>query len=299
MWKSDWKVLSLGAIVASLGLSACGVSASMNEAVSSVGASPYLQVHLTADVSGAGAQQAKLQQALTSLSVDVFESSTTGSALSQSVGTTNSEVDVNVGSTPLLQLRQIGKDAYVEVDVTALAGVPGVTLTQQQLSLYQLLFGGRWFEVPASLIANSTPTSAATQASAAKDQAAGQTIVDQLTTLIDATPYTTLPGGGYSQTGTLASVVTAVLPTIESLAGHTINTGTVSGTYTISIAMSGTTATGGSIHITTPNGTTGDATVGLDATVAHAVHDVVAPSGAIIITPTLIKQLEGQVSAPG
>jgi hypothetical protein len=58
--------------------------------------------------------------------------------------------------------------------------------------------------------------------------------------------------------------------------------------------MSGVTATGGSIEITAPSGSSGNASVGIHAAVTHDADTVVAPTGATIITPSLLKSLLAQ-----
>jgi hypothetical protein len=304
MKKSDWKVFSVGAVAASLALAACGASASLDGAVSSLGASPYLQVHLTASFTGTGSQQ--VQQILAGFSYNVIEASTTGQALSQSVGNIDSEVDVNLANQTLLALREVGTNLYFELDAQALANIPGLGLTPQQLAAIELVADNRWFEVPQSLITSLEPSSTPTKAQTAKEQAIVQALLKSLTTVIEATPYTTLPDGGYSQTGTLASIAKAVLPAVASAMGantassfsaFSFDTGKVRGTYTLGVTLSGSTATGASIKITAPNGSSGNATLEVDATVAHATVSVGAPTGATVLTRSLITALEGQVTS--
>ena len=292
MRSGQWKIFAVGAVVASLGLAACGVKASMDQAISSLGASPDVQVHLTGSVSGPDSSQA--QAALNVLTMDMRYSSASGAALSQSKGNVNSEVDVNVGSQSFVEVRQIDSNLYLLVNVSALSDIPGVNLSQAEISTLQLTLGGRWFEFPKSLIDTYLPTSAKVKAQAAKDQGAEQKILDEVSSVIEATSYTTLPGGGYSQTGSLESIVKAVLPTVETLSGHQIHPSAVKGSYTIGVTMSGVTATGGSIEITAPDGTSGDQSISLHATVAHAALSVAVPAGATVITPALLKGLLAQ-----
>jgi hypothetical protein len=291
---SNWKIFSVGAVIASLTLAACGATASLNSAISSVSASEYLQVHFTASISGADAQKA--EPILSTLSYDVIESSTSGQPLSQSTGQVNAEIDVNVGSQALVSIRDVGTNFYFEVNAQALASLPSVNLPSQTIAAIELLLDNRWFEVPASLITANEPTPP-TAAQTAKYQAIVQEIINDLTSVIEANNYTTLPGGGFSQTGTLQSIITAVLPTVEKLDSSAPNPGKVPGTYTVAIKMSGSTATGASISITAPNGSLGDSTAEIDATIAHAAITVSAPADATTITPAIIAQLEGSVAA--
>jgi hypothetical protein len=194
----------------------------------------------------------------------------------------------------LADVRVVDSNVYVLVNISAAASVPGVNVPSTQVAPLQLLLGGRWFELPKSLLTSLTPTPTATStAQADKGAAAARAIFDDLSKLIANTSYTSLPNGGYSETGTLASVVKAVLPTIDTLSGTPLPTTDVKGTYTLTVTAPGSTATGGSISVTAPGGVTGQGndTVGLDVTVAHASVAVVAPTGATVITPSLFKGL--------
>lgn len=286
------KLWIVGIVAASLGLSACGATASLNDAVSSLGSSPYLQVHLTGSVAGPDSTQA--QQVANALSVDLSYANPTGGALAQSQGTANAEMVVNAGGAPLLDVREVGGNLYAMLNVTAIANVPTANVSAAETSALQLLVGGRWFEFPASLLNSYVPTSAAAAATTAKERALGTKLIDDLTSLISDTSYTTLASGGYAQTGTLESVVKALWPTIAAAGDTSTMPSNVPGTYAVTITTSGSSATGGSVAITAPNGTSGSDTVTLNATVAHASDAVVAPTGATIITRALLKGLLAQ-----
>lgn len=287
------KLWIVGAVASSLVLAACGVSASIDQAVSSIGASPYLQVHLTASATGMGSTQA--QSLLGALSVDMHYASSNGGTLSQSANSVNSEVMINDSGQTLLDLRQVDKNLYVRVDLTPLSSIPGIDISAQQLSNYQLLVGNRWFEFSPDLVKSFLPTTTINAAQTSKEQAAARAILDAVTSLIDKTPYTTLSGGGYSQTGTLDSVVKAVLPALNGYTGTSFNPSSVKGTYTIGFTMSGATATGGSLSITAPKGSNGNATLSLHASLTHDNLSVVAPSDATVITNSTLTQLLSQV----
>ena len=289
------KMMIVGLVGASLGLASCGAQASIDQAVSSLGSSPDLQLHFTGSASGPDAAQ--VQKVLSTLSLDMNYSNPSGAALSQSSGTANAEILVNAGTQTLADVRVVDSNLYVLVNISAVADIPGVTLPATQVAALQLILGGRWFELPKSLLTSIAPAPSATStAQAAKVAAAERTILDDLSNLIANTAYTTLPNGGYSQTGTLASVVKAVLPTIQSLSGSTLPSTTVKGNYTLTVTASGSNATGGSISVTAPSGVTGQGndTVGLNVTVAHASLSIVAPTGATIITPSLFQGLLSQ-----
>ena len=283
-----------GVVAASLGLSACGATASLNDAVTSLGSSPYLQVHLSAAAAGPGTTQA--QQMLSALSVDLSYQNPTGASLASSQGAANAELIVNAGGAALIDVREVASNVYVMLNLSALSNVPDESLSPTETSALELLFGGRWFELPASLINSYVPQGAAATATAAKERALGSKIIDDLTTLISDTSYTTLASGGYSQTGTLASVVKAVWPTIAAADGDLTTPSDVPGTYAVTITTSGSSTTGGSVAITAPGATGVDETVTLNATVAHASDDIAAPTGATVITPALLKGLLAQAT---
>lgn len=295
-------VLILGAVMASLGLSACssGTKATIDQSVASLGAQADLQVHFTASVSGSGVAEA--QRVLQVVSMDTRYVNPSGGPLSQANGMDNAEILLNVGAKSLLDVRVINGNAYLYADLTAINSIPGIPLTgkdQTELAAVQLFLGGKWFEVPAQLVNTVLPTSAAAKAQAAKDQAIVRTILDALTNLIDEGPATSLASGGYSETGTLESVLQALEPTIASVDPSASTTGPVPGSYTLTLTNSGSAATGGSISITAPqgNGTPGNATVSLSATVTHDDDPIAVPPDVTVITPALIQQLEGSSSS--
>jgi hypothetical protein len=296
-------VLILGVVVASLGLSACGsgTKATIDSSVASLGAQPDLQIHFTASVSGSGTAEA--QNVLGVISMDTRYATPSGGPLSQANGSANSEVIVNVGATPLLDLRAIGTNFYVQVDLSAVNEIPGLPLTSQdqsELGALQLFLGGKWFEIPSKLLSSELPSSAAAKAKTAQDQAIARTIFDALSKLIDNGHATALSSGGYSETGTLQSVLKALLPTIQGLdPSAAASAGPVQGTYTLTLTNSGSVATGGSISITAPegSGSPGDATVTVQAAVTHNSDPVDVPTDVTVITPALIQQLEGSASS--
>jgi hypothetical protein len=286
------KILIIGLAAAALGLSSCGVTASLDQAVSSLGSSPDLQLHFTATATGADSAQA--QKILNVVSLDVRYSNPSGGPLSQSGSTANSEIVVNVGSQTLADIRVIDSNAYLLVNVATVASIPGVNLPQSELSAAELIFGGHWYEVPKSLIDASLPASTKVSAETTKQVAAEKKILDEISSVIETTKYATLPDGGYTQTGSLESIVQAVLPTINSLTSTPIQPKSVKGTYTLTVTTSGSAATGGSITVTAPSGSSGNQSVGLSVTVAHANIGISVPAGATVITPSILKGLESE-----
>ena len=284
------KSIMVGVLVASLALSACGVSASIDKSLASLGASPDVQIHLTASFTGAnGALAASI---LKGMSLDIHLANPSGAALSQASGPADAEFIFNVAGKSLVDIRSVGGSAYVNLDLSSLGSIPGLPLSSTQIAAAQLVVGGRWFELPKSLITSMVPKNAATAATAAQDQTIERTILDKIAKVIDTAKYTTLSGGGYSETGTIQSIVNAVAPTLEGLTHASASPGKVKGLYTLTLTNSGSTATGGSISITAPNGSKGNATGTLTASVTHDSDAVVAPTGATVITPDLLKQLQ-------
>jgi hypothetical protein len=143
------------------------------------------------------------------------------------------------------------------------------------------------------------PTSAAVKAQAAKEQGIERKILDAVSKLIDKGHAKSLSGGGYSETGTLESVLKAIEPTIVGLDPSAATAGPVPGSYTLTLTNAGSVATGGSISITAPagGGTAGSATVSLKATVTHDSDPIDVPSGVTVITPALIRQLAGSTTS--
>ena len=284
------KSIVVGFVVASLALSACGVSASVKQSVASLGASSDVQVLLTASFAGAGSAQAA--SILTGTSLDIHLANPSGAPLSQSTGQVDAEFIVKVAGTSFADIRSVGGNAYIYLDGSSLSSIPGLSFSAAQLVAAKLLLVGRWFELPKSLITSMVPTNATTEAKRAQAQAIERTILDEIAKVIDSSKYTTLAGGGYSEIGSIQSIVNAVAPTIENLTHSTASPVSLKGHYTLTLTNSGSTATGGSISITAPSGSQGNATGTLTAIVTHSSDPIVAPSGATIITPALLQQLK-------
>jgi hypothetical protein len=221
----------------------------------------------------------------------------TGAALSQATSL-NSEVTVNIDNTALLDLRTVGGNLYVLINASALQGIPSLPISANDLSAADSLLGGRWFELPKSLLNSylrseraKLKAEGATPPATAKEVQEEQTIVAALTKFIENTPSTTLASGGFSETASLQAFVNALWPTFTTLDPSSAAEPTdVKGSYTLTLSTSGSTVTGGSISITAP-GSGGDDTVGLRATVAHNGATIVAPSNATVLSESVLKGL--------
>ncbi len=295
-------VLVLGVVAASLSLSACGstTKATIDSSVASLGAQPNLQVHFSASVAGSGTAEA--QKVLGVVSMDTRFDSTSGDPLSQANNKIDSEVTINVGSKPLVDMRGIGSNLYVEFDLSSVSSIPGLPLSaqdQSELGALELFLDGKWYEIPSSLVKSELPATAASKAKAAEVQSTERKIFDALATLIDRGHAKSLASGGYSETGTLQSVLKAVLPTIASLDPSSLGTPAVPGTYSLTLTNAGSVATSASISITAPEGSSGsgNATVTLNAAVTHDDDTIAVPSSVTVITQALLQQLLGSASS--
>jgi hypothetical protein len=289
--------LVAGLVATSVALSACGsasAKATLHELVGSLGSSPDLQVTLTA--SAAHTPSAEAPKVLGVFSVEMLYENPSGGALSRSGGNANSEFVVKVSGTPLLDIREVDSNVYAYANASAISSIPGVKLSGAELAEINLVLGGRWFEFPKSLIEKALPTTSASKAENEKVRSVEVKLIDDVVNVIVTTPSTKLASGGYSQTGTLQSIVSAVEPTLLDLTGHRNDTSApIGGTYELTVLTSGTSATGASISITAASG----ATVGLAALFAHAEDAIAAPTHATVITPQLLSSFDalGRVSS--
>jgi hypothetical protein len=217
------KYWTVGAVIAaSLGLAACGTSpATFNSAVSSLSSSPDAEIHLTATASGPGTAQA--QPYLSAISLDATYVNPTGASLSDATSL-NAEVTVNIDNSALVDLRTIGGNLYVLINASALKSLPSLPISASDLSAVDALFGGRWFELPKSLLNSylkaeraKLKAAGATPPATTKEVNEEKSIVAALTKFIETTPSTTLSGGGFSETASLQAFVTALWPTVMSL----------------------------------------------------------------------------------
>jgi hypothetical protein len=293
-------LLVLGVVASTLALSACSTTtkATINQSVASLGSQSTLQIHLTGTVTGTDAVKADPILKLVSMNLDYANPS--GDPLSQATNTLAEDISVNVGSKTLLDIRSLDGNDYFNIDLSSLSALPGVNIPAAQLAELQLVIGGRWFELPKSLIDSVAQKNAsANKAKMAADVALERKLIDAVSKVIDNAHAKALAGGGYSETGTLASILVAVWPTITSVTKTTIpaSAAAVKGTYTLTLTNAGSTATGASVTIKGPGGAPQVTSVGLVASITHDAGAITAPSGATVITPALIKQLESSGAA--
>ncbi len=287
----------LGLLAAgALGLSACGAQATVDQAVTSLGASPYLQLHLTGSLASADPAYANAQSVVKDLSLTLDYASTNGANLSAAGTSVDGEVLLDVAGTTALDVRSIGGNLYVELNLAPLASLPGLNVPPGSLGAAGQMLDGRWFEIPQSLLSQVAAAHQPSAAQVARAQSLARAAIKALSTLVEGAPYTS-SNGTLTETGTLQSVVDALAPVLGPATGATPPT--VSGTYSISLTTSGTTATGGSVTITSAGTSAHPApssvTVSLQATAGHDTVPVATPAGAIVVTPSML----GQFSAIG
>ncbi len=281
---------------ASLGLSACSVPVALSDTNATLGASQFLQVHLTANLFAHGASAAKVIKVLKKLNFDLNYQSANGAPLGTALNSARSELIISNGTERVATIVDVNSNEYLNVNIPSLARIPGLGLSAAKLAPVNLLLGGRWIEFPHSLIAKyetSTLHLKPTGSLAAKNEIQ---LVDAVVSFFAKQPTTTT-ANGFTQSGTLASLVNALTPLLKSTVAtpitKPITTTAAKGSYKLAVTMNGNVATTASLAVTAPNGKYGDATLTLTGTFARANVPVSTPTGALVITNSLIKQLSG------
>lgn len=286
-----------GAAGAALVLAGCGSTSlgSIKQLMSSIRTNSNVQAHITASFTGAGS--AKAAAILKDVSLDVQVSGPGGSSISSSKSS-DFAIAFNVNSTPALELRKVGQEIYVKADFTALGTIPSVPAsTASQMSAAQAIFGGRWFELPPSLLTGLAGKSSTGQKAASSiGQAPSEASAVQGYLLM---AHHTSASSGYKESGTLQSLASELYPTLHALDPSITSPSGVKGTYSFQVTGSGSNATSMVFSVTAPNGTLGNATGTLHVSLTHDGTTVSAPSGATVITPQLLAQLLGSSSGAG
>ena len=279
----------------SLALSACSIPVALSDTSATLGANQYLQVHLTTNLFARDPSLAKEIKVLKQLSYDVDYQSASGAPLSSALSTAKSQIVVSNGSQRVLTIVDVHSNEYLNINIASLANIAGLGLTTAKLAPINLIFGGRWFEFPYSLLAKyeiSTLHVRPTRTSTVKNDIL---LVNSVVSFFANQPTTTTVTG-FTQDGTLASLQSALAAivktaTTSTTAGSTVLTTKSTGTYKLAVTMSGDVATYVKLAITAPAGTYGNGTFTLSANFAHASVNVSAPTGALVITNTFLNQL--------
>jgi hypothetical protein len=235
----------------------------------------------------------------------INESADANTALNKAGSKTGTEVDVDYGTTALAKFIVLdAKHAYVYVNAHGASALP-LTLSaadQQEVSGTMAILGGKWFELPDSLLkaaaakaktATTTP-SGATATTTLNEQQALADVQEVESALLKSSTVKSVPGG-VQISGSLAKLESGVLPTIAKIGASvgtkvptTVPAKTATGTYVATVSGNGSTLTGLTIGITTPSGS-GSMTLG----VAHANVIVAAPASSTPLPPSLLQELTG------
>jgi len=278
---------------ASLGLSACSVPVALSDTNATLGASQYLQVHLSANLFVRNPSLAKVIKIIKPLTFDINYQGTTSAPLASSLNTAKSEIVVFNGTQKVLTIVNVHSNEYLNVNISSLANIQGLGLTAAKLAPVNLILGSRWFEFPHSLITKYESSTLHIKASKNSTAVNDVMLVDALVTFFANQPTTTT-STGFTQTGTFASLQKALAAIVKSA---TTSPSTVTalktapGTYKLAVTMNGSVATAAKLAITTPDGKYGDGTLTLNATFAQQSLNIATPSNALVITPAFLSQI--------
>jgi hypothetical protein len=284
-------LLAVSALVASVLLAACstaGTATTLRQFVGSVGSQQYVQLHMTGSVTGHVSTSEA--QAIRELSIDVHAENPSGGSVTAANQNASVEVLINVGTTAVADIRLVDSALYFKLDLTGLSTVPGMHITPTELAAAQLFLGGRWFEVPRSVVQQFAPPP--TRQAVAQSSQIEARVIDALAQYID-TSHSTKTSNGFTESGTIRRLESAFLPLASQIVHRQIAPVAAPGTYALRLSTSGTTVKGVSLSITVPNGSAGTATVTFTMTIEHNAVSVVAPTGATSITPQFLKDLSG------
>jgi hypothetical protein len=278
------------AAVASLGLSACSIPMALSEAQTTFGGSQFLQVHLTASLASADPASAHFATALQHLTFDLNEQSLSGLPIKSSLNRVNQDLVISNGTSRVATILEHKSNVYFNINFAALSHVPGMTVSASTLASINLLLGERWIELPFPLIAQYAHSSAGLNLTRSSISSSENQLLNALVSVLAGGTATTTTQG-YSETGSMATLVDALAAGLKSWGSKLTPTTKVLGTYTVSVTMSGTQATGAAVKVVTPIAKYGNAIVNVFATFAHQAVAVETPTYPLVITPTLIKQL--------
>lgn len=282
-------LVGVSALVAAIALAACTsatTATTIKQFVGSIGSQQYVQVHLTARVTGqVPADRARV---LDELSIDVHAANPTGGSVTAADQNASVEILVNLGSATLADVRIVDSTLYAKVDLAALGSVPGVGIPPLELAAAQLFLGGRWFELPRSVVQHLAPPP--TRQEIATSSQIEARVIDALARYIDSSRHAKT-AGEFTESGSIRQLESALLPVVSGVEHRQIAPVAVPGSYVLRLSTSGTTVKGVTLSVTAPTATGGVATATFTMTVTHDPVSVVAPAGATAITPQLFRDL--------
>lgn len=284
------------AAVASIGLSACSIPAALSVAQNTYGGSQYLQVHFTATLTSTDPALAHYATALQHLTFELNEQSLAGLPIKSSLNQVNQNLVVLHGTSRVATILENKSNVYFNVNFTALSQVPGMTTSASTLTTLNLLLGERWIELPFPLIAQYAHSSAGITLTRSAFSNGENLLLNALVSIL-AGGTTTPTSSGFSESGSTAKLVSALAQGLKTLGLSSVTATKAPGTYTASVTMSGSIATGAHFTVVTPIVKHGNAIVRVNAAFAHQAVTVTTPASPLVITPALIKQLSGSGSS--
>ncbi len=288
MKRRSWKMVTLAA-VASVGLSACTIPSALSAAQNTYGASPYLQVHFTATLTSTDPALASYSTALQHLTFELNEQSLAGLPIKSSLNQVNQDIVVLHGITRVATILENKSNLYLNLNFSALTQVPGMGSSAATLSTLNLLLGQRWIELPFSVVAQYAHSLAGLTLSRSTIANGENQLLNAVATIMakgSAKPVT----GGFVESGSTAKLVSSLATVLKALGLQSLSAAKTTGTYSVSVAMSGSTATGATVNLVVPTAKYGNETFRLSATFAHQTLAVTTPSSPLVVTTALIKQ---------
>ncbi len=285
--------LVLGTVAsAALVLAACGSSApaSIRLLLKSIPNSSNAQFTLTASASGAGMQKAT--PVLKVLSFKLFVSNPAGASLTtaKAIESSNVELVVYVKGSKALDVRKVGSDVYLEANLTAFSSIPGFPKSAaQSFAQAQALFGGKWFELPSSLVQGLTNKKPATKTKVLHSVSMVEAGAGIVIGYVEGLHHTNI-SNGYKVTATLNAAANALYAQLRAIDPSISKPTSTQGSFTLTVTGSGSSASGFSLSVTAPNGKKGLATVAFHTGISHNAQQVSAPKGATVITPQLLQE---------
>ena len=287
--RRSWKMLAVAA-TASLGLSACSIPAALSQTQKTVGDSAYLQVHFHATLVSEGQAVQRWAGALDHLTFDFNEQSVTGKPIASSLSQVNQSLVVSHGAAHVATILEHKSDFYVNVNFAALSEVPGAGNNVGTLTSLNFLLGNRWIELPFSLVAHyvrSTSHFTMTRSSLPVDE---NLLLNEFVGFLAQVPPTA-NSRGFSESGSLSTLIHALTSRLPIFATYLPVPSTLTGSYDLSVAMSGSRASSATLQISVPSVTHGDSVLRVFATFAHQDIAVATPNNPLVITPALVQQL--------
>ena len=293
--RRSWKMLAVAA-TASLGLSACSIPVALSQTQKTVGGSAYLQVHFHATLVSQDQAVQRWAGALDHLTFDFNEQSVTGTPLASSLSSVNQSLVVSHGAAHVATILEHKSDFYVDVNFAALSEIPGAGNNARTLASLNFLLGNRWIELPFSLVAqyvHSTSHLTLTRSSLLIDE---NLLLNGFVGFLARIPATT-NSRGFSESGSLSTLIHALTSRLPSFAKPLAAPSSLTGSYDLSVAMSGSQASSATLQISVPSVTHGVSAVRVFASFAHQDVAIVTPNSPLVITPALVQQLSGSAKS--